>query len=713
MKNSIFKRISIILCAGLIVGCSGHLYVYAEETVEEVISESYEGSTGESQETIEIETEITEPVDIETESDGTETDAIEESMSESIVLNTEESREETEKETEEETELKAPQEQAFLENSWRYENGFLIRGIALYSDTYKNAWKFENGFFVNNLGDPIYGAVTKGIDVSTFNGEIDWQMVADESDVDYAIIRCGYGNNYTSQDDRYWKRNADECTRLGIPFGTYIYSYAANVEEAKSEAEHVLRLIQGYDLSYPVYLDLEDAITEKLSDKEIADIAETFCNIVQNAGYEVGIYANLWWFNNRLTDSRFSRWEKWIAQYNEQCDYSGDFSMWQCTSSGSVPGITANDGFVDLNFDFKDRGIPKKQDGFVRVDSKIYYYKNGVKLKGRQEINGKSYRFDWTTGEMFTGETVENGHWVYYSERDGARAEGWTEHHGHRYYYGENGWMKYGRQTIAGKNYVFDSVTGVMVRNVEKVVDGHWVYYGSDGAMAIGWTEHHGHRYYYGKNGWMKYGCQTIDGKKYMFDSVTGVMITNAEKVVDGHWVYYGSDGAMAEGWTEHHGHRYYYGENGWMKYGHQTIDGKNYVFDSVTGVMARNVEKVVGGHWVYYGSDGVMATGWAEHHGHRYYYDENGWMKYGRQRIDGKNYFFDPVTGVMAKNVEKVVGGHWVYYGDDGAMATGWTEHHGHRYYYDENGWMKYGRQEIDGKVYNFHTVTGVLLNE
>ena len=247
----------------------------------------------------------------------------------------------------------------YKENSWRYENGMWTNPVKyrVLDDEDDEVWGYENGHYINPEGEVIEGAVAKGIDVSTFNGEIDWEQVWTESDIDYAIIRCGYGNDFEDQDDAQWERNVSECTRLGIPFGVYIYSYALDIEEALSEAEHVLRLIEGYELQLPVYFDLEDEkYTGSLSNEEIADIAEVFCNRIQECGYEVGIYANLNWFRNRLTDSRFDQWEKWVAQYNNQCDYEGTYGMWQCTDSGSVPGITYNDGKVDLNFDYKDRG---------------------------------------------------------------------------------------------------------------------------------------------------------------------------------------------------------------------------------------------------------------------------------------------------------------------------------------------------------------------
>lgn len=187
----------------------------------------------------------------------------------------------------------------------------------------------------------------KGIDVSRHQGVINWDEVY--GNIDYAIIRCGFGNDETSQDDTQWYNNANACTRLGIPFGVYIYSYATDTAMAESEANHVLRLLNGYNLSFPIYLDMEDNVQAVLSPGELGNIASTFCNIIQNAGYEVGIYANRNWWENYLTDSVFnnSSWHKWVAQYNSSCTYTGSYTMWQYTSSGNVSGIN---GRVDMNY---------------------------------------------------------------------------------------------------------------------------------------------------------------------------------------------------------------------------------------------------------------------------------------------------------------------------------------------------------------------------
>lgn len=183
------------------------------------------------------------------------------------------------------------------------------------------------------------------IDVSKWQGKIDWDKV--KHNIDGAILRCGYGGDIMAQDDKYFKRNADECTRLGIPFGVYIYSYAKTNADAQSEAAHVLRLIKGYKLSYPVYLDLEENGTQNGA----VERAIIFGDIIEKAGYWCGIYANLNWWNNYLKKG-LERFTKWVAQYNTKCTYTGtNLDIWQYTSKGKVEGISGN---VDMNECYRD-----------------------------------------------------------------------------------------------------------------------------------------------------------------------------------------------------------------------------------------------------------------------------------------------------------------------------------------------------------------------
>ena len=182
----------------------------------------------------------------------------------------------------------------------------------------------------------------KVIDVSEHQGVINWDAV--KGNVDGVIIRCGYGDNIASQDDEQWKRNADECTRLGIPFGVYIYSYAKTLEQAESEAQHVLRLIAGYKLSYPVYLDLEQAGTESGA----IERANRFGDIIEAAGYWCGVYANKNWWDNYLVG--LTRFTRWAARYNDTLGMD-NVDIWQYTSGGTVDGIS---GSVDMNHCYRD-----------------------------------------------------------------------------------------------------------------------------------------------------------------------------------------------------------------------------------------------------------------------------------------------------------------------------------------------------------------------
>ncbi len=228
-----------------------------------------------------------------------------------------------------------------------------------------NSWRYSDGELKQDNRQSraaVYAfhsnATRKGIDVSEWQGEINWEQVK-ASGVEFVILRCGWGMDIASQDDKYWARNVAECERLGIPYGVYLYSYATNTDRALSEAKHVLRLISGHTPTYPIYFDMEDDSTIGC---DLGAIAETFCSTIKNAGYAVGVYANLNWWNNYLTDARFSQWHRWVAQYNSECNYTGSYAMWQYSSSGSVPGIS---GPVDMNYLI---GYPADHGGQSTVD---------------------------------------------------------------------------------------------------------------------------------------------------------------------------------------------------------------------------------------------------------------------------------------------------------------------------------------------------------
>lgn len=181
------------------------------------------------------------------------------------------------------------------------------------------------------------------IDVSQHNGIINW--TAAKPNIDGAIIRCGFGDNIASQDDTQWSRNLSECERLGIPKGVYLYSYASSDAQAQSELQHILRLIKGHEFQLPIYLDCEEGYTAGYAPRA----CQIICEGIKAAGFTPGVYANTFWWNNYLKG--VTAYTRWVAQYNNACEYQGEYDIWQYSSDGQVPGIP---GRVDVNHCYKE-----------------------------------------------------------------------------------------------------------------------------------------------------------------------------------------------------------------------------------------------------------------------------------------------------------------------------------------------------------------------
>ena len=183
----------------------------------------------------------------------------------------------------------------------------------------------------------------EGIDVSQFQGKIDWAAVK-KAGVKFAIIRCGYGDNDSSQDDTKWEFNVAECEKYGIPYGVYLYSYAIDTQGAKREAAHVLRLIKGHSLALPVYLDMEDNTQYEAGKSTIVSIANTFCSTIREAGYDAGVYSSTSWWNSVLSPIAYDTTiYQWVAEWESSSVHaSARYQMWQYDSTGKVSGITQN-----------------------------------------------------------------------------------------------------------------------------------------------------------------------------------------------------------------------------------------------------------------------------------------------------------------------------------------------------------------------------------
>lgn len=204
----------------------------------------------------------------------------------------------------------------------------------------------------------------RGIDVSEYQGNIDWSEVA-ESGVEFAIIRVGargWGDKGTLLQDSSFRKNIEGARENGILVGAYIFSQAITEEEGREEAQHLLKLLDGCEMDLPLVLDYEYATVNggsggrlydaKLSKDEAAAVCDAFCEEVEAAGYESMVYANPTMLKNQLHPERIKR--LWLAHYTSETNYAGDYEYWQCTSSGGIPGISKR---VDLNFWFEPDGV--------------------------------------------------------------------------------------------------------------------------------------------------------------------------------------------------------------------------------------------------------------------------------------------------------------------------------------------------------------------
>lgn len=190
----------------------------------------------------------------------------------------------------------------------------------------------------------------RGIDVSVYQGQIDWDKVK-QAGIEFAILRIGYGM-YDNQKDVTFERNYQEATRVGIPVGVYLYSYAKSVDEAIREANVVLGWLNNRRLQLPVYFDIEDTSQQGLGKSVLNNMCIAFCNRIEQAGYWAGIYSNKYWATSIISGAELGKkYSYWIAQYYDECTYNGDYAIWQYTSSGAVDGISGN---VDLNEMVKD-----------------------------------------------------------------------------------------------------------------------------------------------------------------------------------------------------------------------------------------------------------------------------------------------------------------------------------------------------------------------
>lgn len=228
----------------------------------------------------------------------------------------------------------------------------------------------------------------KGVDISAWQGKISVANFkkAKVSGVDYILLRVGYTGSSSKSPtiDSVFENNYANAISAGLPVGIYYYSLATNTAMAEKEANFVVKKLKGKNITYPVYIDVEDdTYQRKCSKATLASVCNTFCNIIKNAGYIPGVYASLDWFNNRIGNITAEH-TKWVAQYYKKCQYKGAYDMWQYTSSEKVDGIASK---TDVSWCYKD---------FTKVvkPTPVTPPKKSVDELAQEVIDGK-----WGTGD--------------------------------------------------------------------------------------------------------------------------------------------------------------------------------------------------------------------------------------------------------------------------------------------------------------------------
>lgn len=219
--------------------------------------------------------------------------------------------------------------------------------------------------FLGFIYQPERSEHMKGIDVSVYQGEIDWKKVRADN-VDFAIIRAGLGK-LVSQADKNFMKNYDGAKSAGIKVGAYWYSYAMSEDEARQEAKAFIQVISGLCFEFPVWLDLEEQKQFDLGKEKVSAIVRAFLEEVEKAGYFVGLYSSYSALQTHIASDIQNRYAIWCAHWCDSTPYKL-WGIWQHSCKGSVNGIT---GDVDMDVcrtDYPTRIMKKGLNGY-RKDS--------------------------------------------------------------------------------------------------------------------------------------------------------------------------------------------------------------------------------------------------------------------------------------------------------------------------------------------------------
>lgn len=501
-----------------------------------------------------------------------------------------------------------------------------------------------NGCYQLKDGTNINEAIARGIDVSRWQGVVDWTAVA-ANDVSFVML----GTRSKGMIDPNFHTNVQGASAAGLKVGAYIYSLATTPDMARAEADFVLDLVKDYPISFPIAFDAEDSSTlGTLPPYQVSQVINAFCDRIKEAGYHPLVYANDYWLANKIDLSQMN-YDIWVARYEAKHTFQNPV-MWQVTSTGQIQGINGN---VDIDFLYQDL-TPKIPGNLWRtIGGKTYYYQNysmqkdtwindgtgwfymnneGQPSTGWFDKDGQRYYLEDSSGRMFTGWKDLSDKW-YYFNAGGSMNTGWLMDNGAKYYLNSDGTMATGWVDLNDQHYYMDETNGHM-KTGWLDYSGKRYYLQDSGVMATGWIDLNNKRYYLNNDGSMATGWHT-DGMVKYFMTEDGSAATGW-KQLDNSWYYFNTNGNMSTGWVNPEGNWYYLAGDGKMQSGWLDDKGAKYYLSN---------------------SSGKMTVGWRQVDGSWYYFSESGAMSSGMITVDGKQYYLNPSDGRMKTSETFTVG--------------------------------------------------------
>ncbi len=567
--------------------------------------------------------------------------------------------------------------------------------------------------------------IRNGIDVSYYQGTIDWNAVK-KSGVEFVFVRVGYRGYGSGKlvTDAKAAENLRGAINAGLKVGAYIFSQAITPQEAREEAQYALNQVAGYHITMPIVMDYEYAesgtgrlYNAKLSRETATQIVNTFCEYIIQAGYEPMVYANKSMLESSLNAGNIPH-KVWLANYVTKSEYQGNYEFWQYSSSGRVNGIN---GRVDSNFWYDGlEQVPEQETYTQTIENGVYVIESALQENKVLDVNGAS-KENGTNIQLWSrnDKTAQQFKVIY--EGDGSYSI--MALCSQKYLDAENGGSVEGTNVIQyqandgnnqrwhikdegdGTYSIISAASGLYLDVCDNRTDDGtnihlWLNTGGVAQRfrflkSVGSTQQGGNTQQSGNNQQtggnqqsggtqtpveVRNGWYSVNGESYWYDN--GVMARDKE-VYDPQtdaWYWFDEDGTMAKNKdvfipvnsSRTEGKWVRYDNNGWMVKGEDYRYGGWYWFDPTTGEMQKGFVHipVAGdpqGKWVYYDAvNGQMHHGESCIHGEWYYFDDHtGKMVHGEYQRNGNWYYYDEITGIMAHGWTILPNGQSVYYNE------------------------------------------------